>query len=272
VSDPVVLDASEVPSARWEVFAGTLRSEWAKLRTLRSSAYTLLTTVIVGVGFAVLYTGGAGGNYTELSPEQQAEFDPTFTSLLGGVLLSQLALGVLGVLVVTSEYATGTIIPSLTVTPRRGRLLAAKVTVFTAVALVVGEVVGFGSFLAGQAVLAAIGDVPHAALGQPGVLRAVAAAGPYLALVGLLGLAVGVMVRSAAGAITILVAATLLIPNLGQLLGDVFRYWPPVAGLWSLTAHAGFGHLAALAGLGLQAAAVAVTLATAFVVFRHRDA
>jgi hypothetical protein len=144
--------------------------------------------------------------------------------------------------------------------------------VFAVVALVAGELVGFVAFLAGQAILGDLGDVPHAALGQPGVLRAVAAAGPYLALVGLLGLAVGVVVRSAAGGITILVVATLLMPNIGQFFGGLFRYWPLVAGLWSLTTRASPGQFAAWAGLGLQAACVAVTLAAAFVVFRRRDA
>lgn len=272
MSDTVTVDRGRRVPPEPATFADSLRSEWTKLRTLRSGALTLLATVVLGMGFGVLFTGGAGGSYAELPPEQRPEFDPTFISLLGGVQLSQLVLGALGVLAVTSEHATGTIRPSLAAVPRRGRLLAAKATVVTAVALVVGEVVGLGAFLAGQAVLAAIGDVPHAAPGQPGVLRAVAATGPYLALVGLFGLAVGVMVRSTAGGIAVLVAVTFLVPNIGRLAGEIVRYWPTVAGMQALMPQAGSGPLAVWGGLGLMIAFVAGTLAAAFVLFQRRDA
>jgi ABC-2 type transport system permease protein len=271
MSHAAALDLGDKAPHRPVTFADTLRSECAKLRTLRSTAYTLLATVILGVGFAAVFTGGAGDNYTDLPPAQQAAFDPTFLSLLGGVLLSQLALGVLGVLVITSEYATGMLRPSLTVAPRRGRLLAAKVTVFAAVALVVGEVIGFGAFFAGQAILAGM-DVPHAVLGQPGVLRAIVATGLYLALVGLLGLAVGFIVRSTAGAVTILVAVTFLIPNIGQLAGEVIRYWPTVAGLQIMMTRSDPNSLPVWAGFGLLAASAAATLAAAFAMFCRRDA
>jgi ABC-type transport system involved in multi-copper enzyme maturation permease subunit len=254
---------------------GILLSEWTKLRSLRSTAYTLLAMAVLAIGLGVLISSGAGAGYPELPPAERDAFDPTQLSTQS-YLAAQLAIGVLGVLVITSEYATGMIRTSLAAVPRRERLLAAKVVVFTAVALVTGLVVGFGAFLLGQLTLAGT-DAPYATLGQPHVPRAVAGAGLYLAAIGLLGVAVGTLVRSTAGGITVLVAVTLLVPAFGQGLpggwGErLVRWWPTTAGSQVMTVKSDPDLLGPWAGYGVLCVAVAATLAVAFAVLRARDA
>jgi ABC-2 type transport system permease protein len=254
---------------------GILLSEWTKLRSLRSTAYTLLAMAFLGCGLGILISSGAGEGFPDLTPADRDAFDPTQVSTQS-YLAAQLAIGVLGVLVVSSEYATGMIRTSLTAVPRRERLLAAKAAVFAVVALVAGLVVGFGAFLLGQVTLAATG-APHTTLGEPHVLRAVAGAGLYLAAIGLLGVAVGALVRSTAGGITVLVAVTLLVPAFGQgLPGEwgerLIRYWPTTAGSRLMTVKSNPDLLAPWVGYGVLCAAVAATLVAAFAVLRARDA
>lgn len=256
-------------------FADALRSEWTKFRTLRSTAYTMLTVMVIGVGLGALISHGTGRRYATMSPADQAAFDPTYNSLQACWILAQLAVGVLGVLVITSEYATGMMRTSATAVPRRTRLLAAKALVAGVAALAVGEVTGFGAFLAGQSLIARTG-APHAALGDPHVLRAVAGTGLYLAVIALYGVALGPIVRSTAGAITALVATTLIVPLLVQALPDPLnrwtgRFWPSMAGTRIMTTHHAAHVLGPWGGFALMCAAVAALLAVAFAVFRLRD-
>ncbi|MDN3359575.1 ABC transporter permease [Actinomadura sp. DC4] len=255
--------------------ADAVRSEWTKMRTLQSTVWTVLVTIALGIGFGALLSLAGARKYATLAPADQAHFDPAATSLAGHVM-AQLAIAVLGVLVITSEFATGMIGTSLTIVPRRGRLLAAKTVVLTAVALVVGEVIGFGAFFVGQAVLAGQG-APHTTLGEPHVLRAVVGAGLYLAAVGLLGVAVGTLVRATAGALAIMVGATLLVPVFTPALPDswarvVGRFWPTMAGERVMTSRPDGHFPGPWAGFVLLCAAVAVVLAVALRVFRTRDA
>ena len=142
-----------------------------------------------------------------------------------------------GVLAATGEYGTGTIRSSLAATPRRPLFLVGKVVVVGAIALAVGEVLTFASFWIGQAVLSG-GGVPSATLGQPGVLRAVVLSGAFLALLGLLGLGLGVIIRHTAGAMAAYVGITFLIPllhpNLPGTRSATRRWgsWPTRCRLW----------------------------------------
>jgi ABC-2 type transport system permease protein len=255
-------------------FADAVRSEWTKLRSLRSTVYTLLVTAALALGFSALFATGAGRRYHD-QPAQRADFDPTAASLQSFFLV-QLAVSALGVLAVTSEYTTGMIRTSLAAVPRRGRILTAKALVFGLVALVVGQVAAFGAFLVGQTLLAGA-DAPNATLGQQGVLRAVVGCGLYLAVVGLLGVAVGVLVRATAGGIMIMVAVTLLIPLLTPALPEamakvVGKYWPTRAGSQVMSVQPDANLLSPWAGFGVLCAWVLATLAVAFAVFRRRDA
>jgi hypothetical protein len=150
-----------------------------------------------------------------MSLTDQLSFDPTKISLQG-LLFSQLVIGVLGVLLVSAEYGTGTIRATLAATPNRPRVLATKAAVFSAVALVVGQLLAFGSFFVGQALLTS--PAPHASLSQPGVLRAVIGAGLMIPVLGLFAIGIGSIVRHTAGAITTYVAALLVLPLIVQAL------------------------------------------------------
>ncbi len=255
------------------LFGHALHAEWVKLRSLRSTWYTLACLFGVGLGITVLAAGRAGEAYATASPAEQLAWDPTERSLTA-YLVAQLVIGVLGTLVVTSEYATGLVRTSLTVTPRRHRLLAAKVVVATAVAVVAGQALMFATFLLGQALFAGQ-DLPHARLGDPGVLSAVVGGGLYLAAIALLAIGLGTVLRATAGALTTLVGVVFLMPGLAGLfpswLEGLFDFWPTLgaAAVFATVPDPAFPH--PWVNLGGMCAGVAAVLAVAFVVFHRRD-
>lgn len=256
-------------------FGHALRSEWTKLRSLRSTAYTLLSFVVLAVGLAFLISAGSIEEYRAASPADQAGFSPTGVALFS-LLFAQLAIVVLGVLVVTGEYATGMIRPSLAAVPRRGRLLAAKAALFAGVTLVVGWSTGFAMFFVGQAIFADQ-DIPYDSLGDPGVLRAVLGVGLYLTMLGLLAVAVGTLVRATAGGIAMLVAGVLILPNLAGLLPDavaepVRKLWPTIAGFQITAVERDPAQLAPWAGFAVMCGFVAAMLGVAYAALRRRDA
>jgi ABC-type transport system involved in multi-copper enzyme maturation permease subunit len=267
-----VTTRASAPAGPPATFADAVRSEATKFRTLRSVRYTVLAVIVLAFGFGVLFSAGAGNMWTKRSPADQAGFDPTNVSLQGGVLLTQLAIGVLGVLIVTSEYATGMIRSSLVAVPRRSWLLGAKALVFAVVALVVGQIAAFGAFLLGQAVLSSV-HAPRTGLDAAGVAGAVIGGGLFLLLVGLLGVACGFLIRSTAGAITTTIAVTLVLPlMLGSLPDAVSRYYPITAGQRVMVVVPDASGLGPWAGLSVLAATVVVLLGIAYAVFNRRDA
>jgi ABC-type transport system involved in multi-copper enzyme maturation permease subunit len=191
-----------------------------------------LATFGITVGFGALFCLAFVSRYDRLGLRERLSFDPTVQSLRG-LFLAQLAIGVLGVLVVSSEYATGLIRPTIAAVPQRGVLLAAKALVFGVVALTVSMVAVFAAFVSGQAVLA--GKSLGVGIGDPHVLRAVAGAGIYLTIIGLLGLAIATIVRRTAGAIATLFGLVLVFPLLAQALPspwntDVVKFLPSGVG------------------------------------------
>jgi ABC-2 type transport system permease protein len=220
--------APPLPAGRVSM-AGLLRSEWTKLRTVRSTMWTLGATVFTGVAVSGIATGVTRAHWVTESAAARAAFDPVEVSLMGVYLGGALLLGILGILVVSGEYATGTIRATLAAEPRRPMVLAAKVLVFTAVALVVAEVTAFGGFLLGQALLTS--PARHATLSSPGALRAVVGIGLFLCVAGLLALGMAAMVRHTAGAIGAYVFVMLVLPvivsGLPSSLGDqIARFLP----------------------------------------------
>ena len=154
---------------------------------------------------------------------------------LAGVQVAQLIIGVLGVLAITSEYSTGTIRTTLTAVPSRLPVFWAKVAVVTIATFSVLALSALVAFFAGQALIAS-GDVDTATLGDPGVLRAVIGAAAFLTGTALLGLALGGLLRSTAGAISTLFGIIFVLPGLGFILlpesarEDLMKYLPTMAG------------------------------------------
>jgi ABC-type transport system involved in multi-copper enzyme maturation permease subunit len=205
-----------------------MRSEWTKLRSVRSTVWSLFATFVITAGFGTLFCVAYIARYDRLGFRERLTFDATAQSLRG-LFLAQIAIGVLGALVVSSEYASGLIRTTLTAVPQRRVVLAAKAIVFGAAALVVTMISVFVAFFAGQAVLA--GKHLGVSLGDPHVLRAVLGAGVYMTIVGLLGLAIAAIVRRTAGAIATLFAVVLVLPLLAQALpspwnDDVAKFLP----------------------------------------------
>ncbi|MDW6066305.1 ABC transporter permease [Streptomyces sp. FXJ1.4098] len=156
-------------------FPHCLRAEWIKIRTMRSTGFVILGTLAFCVGLASLNGTSAGGDYASMTATDRAAFDPLATSLRG-YLVAQIALGLLGGLVITSEYGARTIVSTLTAVPHRARVLAAKAAVLIVVALPVGLLVSLSGFLVGQAALAGA-DAPHLGPSDPQALRGIWAVG-----------------------------------------------------------------------------------------------
>lgn len=195
--------------------AGLARSEWTKLTSLRSTLWSFGLAVLLSIGLAALATGEARARWFSMPPPARLTFDPTGQSLVG-VFFAQLVIGVLGVLVVSGEYSSGTIRATFSAAPHRVRVLVAKGSVFAAATLLVSEVLAFASFFLGQALLTA--PATHDTLATPGTLRAVIGSGLYLCVLGLLAMALGVIIRHGAGAIAAFVGLLLVLPIITQAL------------------------------------------------------
>jgi ABC-2 type transport system permease protein len=249
------------------------RMEWLKLRSVRSTAWILLVFAAGLIGIAILVLSHA--HWATMSPSDRASFDPTNAGF-AGLVLGQLAFGVLGVLIITSEFSSGMIRATFAAVPRRPLLLAAKAGVLGAVTLVAGEVLAFVSFAVGEAVLRS--PAPHASLGQPGVLRAVLMAGAYPALIALIGLGLGAVVRHTAGAISAVVGVLFVLPLILVPLGtslqnSVGKFLPMVIAENSITAvKPDLDNLAPGVGFGLLCLYAIVALAAGGWLLTRRDA
>ncbi|WP_406479878.1 ABC transporter permease subunit [Streptomyces platensis] len=250
-----------------------IRSEWTKIRSVRSTVWTLGIAVVVTIGLGVLICTLANNDFSSMPARDRLTFDATNISF-AGMGLGQLAMIVFGVLVVSNEYSTGMIRASLAAVPQRGTFLFCKLLVATALVLVVGLATSFITFFAGQAVL---GDL-RAHLGDPGVLRAVFGGGLYMTLIALFSMAVATMLRSPMLSLGILMPFFFLISN---ILGNVSatrkvgRYLPDQAGskIMQVVPRANdqvpYGPWG---GLGIMIAWTVVALICGFVLLKRRDA
>jgi hypothetical protein len=199
-----------------------LTSEWLKLRSVRSTYLTLLAAAVVAVGVAVSTGTANAAQWSHLSAAQRAGFDP-FTVSLFGMVLAQMAFGVLGVLAITSEHATGMIRTTFRAAPRRRAVLAAKAVVTGAVTTVAGTATAFTAFLTCQALLSTVqAGVPVTA---PGALRAILGASCYMVIATLTGLGLGAIIRHAAGAITALFGLIMVLPQLVIVFPAPWNSW-----------------------------------------------
>ena len=252
---------------------GVLRSEWIKLRSLRSTWYSLLATFVIIVGLGTLFSALRAHRFN--NGHNIFDLDPTQASLRG-TFLAQLAIGVLGVLVISGEYSTGMIRSSLAAVPRRTPVLVAKSVVFAVLALVVTTAGTLCAFLLGQAALSSTHH--QASLSSPHAVRAVIGSGLYLTLIGLLAIGLGFLIRSTAGAIATFVGIVLVLPLLANALpdpysGDVTKYLPLSAlNRMMATTHPDANLLSPWAGLGMTALYAAAALAAGLGMLKRRDA
>ena len=261
-------------AVRASTFGDVLRSEWTKLRSVRSTFWALTVTVVLGIALGAAISAAAAHGYAKSSVSGKLSWDPT-TDSLEGMAIAQLAIAVLGVLCISSEYSSGMIRTSLIAVPKRGRVLAAKSLVFAVVTFVVGEATSFTAFFAGQALIS--GHAPHAALGDPGVARAVAGAGLYLTALAVLAVAAGTLLRHPAAAITCLIAVLFVLPGIAQALPDSWRnpvteFWPTQAGGQLASVHHSAHTLQPWPGFGVMCLFVAIVYAIAWTLLNRRDA
>ena len=261
------------PAAQRVTQARVVRSEWTKLRTLPSTAWSLLAAVALIVGFGALYCL-VRVTRPPSDPAAAAAFDPTAVSL-SGVQVAELAIGILGVLLVAGEYATGTIRTSLAAVPRRLPVLWGKAVVFGLTVLVLCLPAVLAAFLVGQSILSA--EQLDITLSHPGVARAVVGSALYLSAVGLLGLALGALLRSTAWAVAglfgVLFGPQLLTGLLPATWSDrVYPYLPGPAGVAVTAVQPDPAALAPWSGFGVFCLYIAVGLAVAAWQLRRRDA
>jgi ABC-2 type transport system permease protein len=284
------------PAAHRARFAGDLLAEWTKIRSVRSTMWTLVIFVVVSLGLTTLLTWvtlNALNNGRRGARASCIVTDPVNFILGTGLGLGQLAICVLGALVITSEYSSGTIRASLLAVPRRYPVLIAKSVVFAVLVFVVGEVVAFASFFIGDALVnghvvtlhgvqaghaISVNHTITVSLSQHDVLRAVIGSGLYLTVLGLFALAIGGLIRHTAGAITAVIGMVLVIFPLAGLLPDswgahVHAYLPTIAGqLITADKHQSGQLLSPWQGFGVFCAWTALLLIAAVFLLDRRDA
>jgi ABC-2 type transport system permease protein len=265
--------------ARRIVLLRTMRSEFTKVRSVRSTYWTLFVLVVVSLAWCVAYCAGEASRWSHLTAQDRAAFDPAQSSVIGLALLGQLIITVLGTLVITSEYSTGMIRPTLTVMPRRGILYGAKAAVLAAVTLVIAFLASFASFFLGQGLLTS--THVGATLAQPNALRAVIASALVVTMCGLFAFGLGAILRSTAGGITATFGLLFLVPQLAKALpstwyADVVRWLPGGDAITAITSTASqhnpphlfsaWGEFAVFGGYA------AILLAAGALLFSRRDA
>ena len=252
-------------------FSRVVRSEWTKLRTVRSTMWTLLATLVVCIGLPVLISFAI---VNQPRGDVGPDFDAAGFSLFG-VFLGQLIVGALGVLVMSAEYSTGTIRATLTAAPQRVVVFVSKLLTFAIVIAIVSFVTTFVAFFLVQTVLNT--HSLGVSLGQGTSLRMVIGGALYLTIVGLLGLGIGAIMRHSAAGISTVLALLFVVPILANFLPHswqehVVKYLPGQAGQAIFQRHADAVTLAPWTGLALFAAYAALTLIVGAALLVRRDA
>ena len=175
-----------------------LRSEWTKLWSLRSTRWSLLFAFVSMAGLGPLIAVVTMGHWERLSPHDRATFDPINTAL-GGYHLAQLAIGVLGVLVISGEYSTGQIRSSFMAVPHRLPVLWAKAGTFAAVTFVLMVIASAIAFFGAQAILTQ--HHVNVSISHAPALRAIIGTGLYMIVLGVFAMSLGALTRNTAGGI-----------------------------------------------------------------------
>jgi ABC-2 type transport system permease protein len=255
---------------------GVARSEWTKIRSLRSTSWTFLVTAVLTIGLGSLFALGR----TSARPGR----DPITANFnaagfpFNALFLAQLAIGVLGVLIITTEYSSGMIRTTFTAVPQRGLVLAVKAVIFGSVTFVVALLTTFVTFFASQAILNRGAVKYGVSLSSPHALRIVIGAALYMTVCGLLGVALGALLRSTAAAITALAGLLFILPIMMNFLPvswhrDAIAQWlPSNAGMQIVEKVTQPLQFSPWAGLAVFAGWVAVAFVAGLVLLHRRDA
>jgi ABC-2 type transport system permease protein len=275
VSAVAATDRSERASRERVTQARVLRSEWTKLWTLRSTRWSLLAGFVAMAGLGILVAAVQMNRWTHLHPDERATYN-SLDPAVGGWHLAQLAIGVLGVLVISGEYSTGMIRSSLMAVPRRLPVLWAKISVFALVTFVLMLIATFISFFAVMAIVTS--HHQQHSLGDPGALRVVIGTALYLTVLGVMATGIGALVRNTAGGIALFVGLLFVLPGITAILpaslaDSISPYMPLNAGTTVTTAvfedpH----HLSPWGGFALFCGYAAVAVAAGAISLLRRDA
>jgi ABC-2 type transport system permease protein len=274
VSSATLPAAAAPREARTTIGVGNvIRSEWTKLRSVRSTYWTAIVALLVGVGIAVLGCAEMVHNFAR-ERDHLIGFDAANFSLQS-LYAAQIALGTLGVLTITGEYATGMIRTTLTSVPQRRAVIALKALVYGLAMLVIGEIMSFAAFGIGQAIL----HEKHlgVSLSDPGVLRVVFGGGLYLTTVGLLAFGLGALLRRTAAGLATFFGVLFLPSALIDLLpnswrADAIKFAPANAGTQILNRTRVHDMLGPWQGLGMLALYAGIILLGALYLVGRRDA
>jgi ABC-type transport system involved in multi-copper enzyme maturation permease subunit len=266
--------AVDAPSRRERVTQlRVIVSEWTKLRSVRSTSWSLFAATVLTIGFPILASAVISAHWGHRSPDERAHFNALDPALVGSQI-AQLAIGILGVLVISAEYSTGMIRASFTAVPKRLPVLWAKAIVFATVTFVLMLPAVLIAFFSSQAIL----SKHHAniAFSDPHVARAVIGAALYLTVIALFSLGLGAIIRNTAGGIAAFAAILFVIPPLMNVLPASWndaasRYLPSNAGRAILAITPDSSSLSPWVGFAVFCGYAAATLAVAAVLLVRRD-
>lgn len=259
-------------------FLRLLRAEWIKLTSLRSSVILLLSAVAAMIGVAAL---GAWGVTVLLSQDAMAAMSQNLQSVAlaipaSGIVLGQLLIGSLAVIQVGSEYGTGLIRASFTASPRRISNVLAKTAVMAVTAFITGLLGGLGSYLVAQPFLSGHGLA--FSLDADGVIPSILNLGASLALVSVMAIGIGYLLRSSAAGITVTLGVLLVLPIVAGIAGmfnasilELGRYLPSSAATQMVAITTGAGEFTQGQGALLLLAWAAVPMFAGLAAVKTRD-
>ena len=251
-----------------------IRAEWIKFRSVRSTMWGYLVTLLLTWGIGILITSAIRSQWATFDPIRKLVFDPVSKSL-AGTLFAQLAVGVIGVLFIASEYSSGSIRTTLSAVPNRTQLVLGKVIVLGVTTIIFCEIVCVGAFLIGQRIFS--GVVPTASLANGAVLRSVLFAGVYLTLLAIFGFSLGLIVRVQSAAISIFASLLLVVPIVDFLLPlnwqtHITKFQPSALGRAMMSTLPPDQLFNAGTALAILSAYVAVVFAAGLIIMNRRDA